>query len=117
MIYGDNSMDDRGEEAMTYLTGVVVNVTTTNDDGSTTYQILSINNETLKQVGNICVCMRACVRACVRVCVCVCVTVQGRGGLWEESLDVELRGERGGRVQETGGSLRPEHESGRPCER
>ena len=53
VIYGDNSMDDRDEEAMAYLTGVVVNVTTTNDDGSTTYQILSINNATLKQVGDL----------------------------------------------------------------
>ena len=76
VIYGDNSMDDRDEEAMAYLTGVVVNVTTTNDDGSTTYQILSINNATFKQVGDIlltcpceCVCVCVCARARVSACV------------------------------------------------
>ena len=69
VIYGDNSMDDRDEEAMAYLTGVVVNVTTTNDDGSTTYQILSINTATFKQVGDI---LLTCPCECVCVCVCVC---------------------------------------------
>ena len=53
VIYGDNSMDVGVVAPVAYMTGVVVNITTTNDDGSTTYQILSINNETLKQVGNI----------------------------------------------------------------
>ena len=53
VIYGDNSMDRRGTDTVAYMTGVTVNITTTNDDGSTTYQILSINNETLKQVGGL----------------------------------------------------------------
>ena len=75
VIYGDNSMDRRGTDTVAYMTGVVVNITTTNDDGSTTYQILSINNETLKQVGNIFMCVYACVRACMRVCACVYVCV------------------------------------------
>ena len=53
VIYGDNSMDGGDIAPVAYMTGVVVNITTTNDDGSTTYQILSINNETLKQVGDL----------------------------------------------------------------
>ena len=53
VIYGDNSMDGGVFAPVAYMTGVIVNITTTNDDGSTTYQILSINNATLKQVGDL----------------------------------------------------------------
>ena len=53
VIYGDNSMDGSFFSPVAYMTGVVVNITTTNDDGSTTYQILSINNATLNQVGDL----------------------------------------------------------------
>ena len=53
VIYGDNSMDHWRYDRVAYMTGVIVNITTTNDDGSMTYQILSINHATLKQVGDL----------------------------------------------------------------
>ena len=53
VIYGDNSMDGGGFAPVAYMTGVIVNITTTNDDGFMTYQILSINHATLKQVGDL----------------------------------------------------------------
>ena len=53
VIYGHNDMDHGRIEAVAYMTGVIVNITTTNDDGSMTYQILSINHATLKQVGDL----------------------------------------------------------------
>ena len=50
VIYGDNTMDTFNDK-VAYMTGVTVNVTTTNDDDTVTYQILTVTNATLKEVG------------------------------------------------------------------
>ena len=42
---------DTFNDKVAYMTGVTVNVTTTNDDDTATYQILTITNATLKEVG------------------------------------------------------------------
>ena len=52
MIYAESAIQDR-PGAEIYMSGITVNVTTTNDDGSVTYQILSISNETFAKVGEI----------------------------------------------------------------
>ena len=59
MIEADNSLD--------LLTGVKVNVTTTNDDGTVTYQILEIDYKRLGGGGGIWLCARVCNDVCVGI--------------------------------------------------
>ena len=53
VVYGENAMASSHPERVAYMIGVTVNVTTTNDDGTVTYQVLAITNATFKEVGDV----------------------------------------------------------------
>ena len=96
VVYGENAMALTNRDRMAYMIGVTVNVTTTNDDGTVTYQVLAITNATFKAVGDVqptylcvymrvselidrCVCLNVCMRlsptfVCVsgHACTCTC---------------------------------------------
>lgn len=53
VVYGENAMGTNHKARVPYMIGVTVNVTTTNDDGTVTYQVLAITNATFKEVGDV----------------------------------------------------------------
>ena len=53
VVYGEHAMTLISWGRVPYMIGVTVNVTTTNDDGTVTYQVLAITNATFKEVGDV----------------------------------------------------------------